>query len=97
MIIQFSPQRRSDSLSIQKIGDVLTINGEAFDFSALPDGATIPAGEIPCPFIEGAVDRVGGQLRIILVLPCAADAPQTRRFPAPIIDPADGPITLPGD
>lgn len=97
MIISFSPQRRADSLVVSKAGDVLTINGEAFDFSALPDGATIPAGEVPCSFVGGVVERIDGQLRLTLVLPCAADAPQARRFPAPLTDPADGPIALPGE
>lgn len=97
MNIHFFPQRRADGLVVSKAGDVLTINGAAFDFSGLPDGATIPAGKVPCPYIVGPVERIGGQLRITFALPCAADASEARLFPAPIIDPADGPITLPGE
>jgi len=55
MIINLSPQRRDDAISVVKSADILTINGEVFDFTALPDGATIPAGEVPCPWIVGPV------------------------------------------
>ncbi|MGZ2475908.1 hypothetical protein ACVI1N_004199 [Sinorhizobium medicae] len=38
MKIDLSPQRRDDLLTVTKAGDVFTVNGMAFDFSALPDG-----------------------------------------------------------
>src|SRR4051812_22159334 len=43
MRISFSPQRRDHVLIVSKNGDVLTINDETFDFSALPNGATLLA------------------------------------------------------
>lgn len=83
--------------TVIKAGDVLTINGEAFDFSALPDGGEIPADIVPCPSISGPVRRIGGKLHIALRLPCRVSDPHERRFPADIVDPADGPIAFPGD
>lgn len=96
MRISFSPQRRGDTLAVSKAGDVLTINGVAYDFSGLPDGGTIPAGLVPCPFVTGPVERVDGDLRLTLILPHGANPSAAVSHPAPIIDPADGPITLPG-
>lgn len=97
MKIILSPQRRDDALDVSKVGDVLTINGAAFDFSALPDGATIPAGEVPCDWIAGPIERVAGELHLTLILPHGPSPSQAVAFPAPIIDPPDGVILLPAD
>jgi hypothetical protein len=97
MNINLTPQRRDDTLKVTKSGDVLTINGEAFDFSGLPDGATIPAGEIPCEWISGAVERVDGLIHLTLIVPHGANPSQSVAFPEPIANPPDGEITLPAD
>lgn len=96
MIISLSPQRRDDALSLSKIGDILTINGESFDFSSLPDGATIPAGAVPCEWISGQIDRVDGTVRMTIILPHGQNPSSDVLFPAPILNPPDGEIILPG-
>ncbi len=96
MIIHLAPQRHDGELRLSKSGDILTVNDDSFDFSGLPDGATIPAGEVPCEWLVGPVHRVAGKLHLTVLLPCGATAPAARRFPASITDPADGPIALPG-
>ncbi len=53
MRIKLSPMRHDGVLSATKSGDILTINGQGFNFSSLPDGATIPAGVVPCDWIAG--------------------------------------------
>lgn len=95
MIINLSPQRSDETLSVIKSGDVLTINGEAFDFSPLPDGAELPATAVASAFVIGTVRRVDGDLEITLKLPHGANPPAHIAFPDPIIDPPDGPISLP--
>jgi hypothetical protein len=97
MIISLSPQRRNDTLTVTKSGDVLTINGEDFDFTDLPDGETIPAGVVPCEFITGPVMRIDGDLHLTVILPHSANPPSSVTHPDPIIDPDDGPIPLPTD
>lgn len=97
MRISFSPQRRDDTISVSKSGDVLTINGEAFDFSTLPDGATIPAGEVPCDWITGPVERIDGEIHLTLILPHGPSPSEAVAFPEPITVTADGPIDLPHD
>jgi hypothetical protein len=97
MKISLSPQRRDDALEVVKAGDTLTFNGASFDFSALPDGAAIPAGDVPCEWIAGPVERIAGELHLTLILPHGATPSQSVAYPAPIIDPADGPISLPAD
>lgn len=96
MKITLSPQRRDDALTVSKVGDVLTINGEAFDFSNLPDGGTLPAGTVPCDWIAGDVDRIDGELQLTLILPLGPP-PWSADVSAPtsITVTADGPITLP--
>lgn len=97
MQISLSPQARNDTLTLTRSGDILTINGEDFDFSTLPDGATIPAGDVPCEWIVGPVDRIDGGIHLTLILPHGPNPPQAVAFPVQIVDPPDGPIALPTD
>ena len=98
MRIEFRPIIMDFALAVTKAGDLLTINGESFDFSALPAGGMVPAGEVPCDFIVGPVERDEDDgLSVTLLLPCRYDAPPARLNPSPIISPPDGPITLPGE
>ncbi|WP_069942549.1 tail fiber assembly protein [Pseudomonas putida] len=95
MIIKLSPVRSDSELTVFKQGDSLTVNGLTVDLSQLPDGATIPADAIGCEWIINQVDRINGQLTVSLSLPHGPDAPEAARFPADIIDPADGKVALP--
>lgn len=95
MRISFSPQRRDETVTVVKTGDILTINGDAFDFSDLPDGATIPAGAVPCEFIAGPVERIEGELHLMLLLPHGPSPEPWQAFPEPVIDPPDGSLDLP--
>lgn len=95
MRINLVPQRRGDEISIIKSGDVLTINGAAFDFSVIPDGATLPAEAVDCEFIAGAVERIAGVLHLTIILPVGASPSAAAAFPAPIINPIDGLLELP--
>jgi len=95
MKIDLSPQRREDRLTVNKHGDVLTINGAEYDFTDLPDGGTLPADAVDCEYIIGSVNRVNGELELILLLPHGPNASEAARFPQPIINPADGKVELP--
>jgi len=96
MQLTFSPMRREEQLTLSRVGDVLTINGEAFDFSGVPAGATLPRDAIACDWIAGDVERDGtGALTVPLILPHGANAPEETRFPIPITVTADGAIALP--
>lgn len=97
MHITLSPMRSDDTLTVIKAGDTLTINGAAFDFSSLPDGATIPMGEIPCEWIFGAVERVSGRLHFTLILPHGANPSEAVAFPTALDNPPDGTLSLPFD
>lgn len=96
MIIKLSPVRSDLSLSVTKTGDRLEINGVSLDFSRLADGSTLPAEAVSSSFIVAPVERVNGELIITLMLPHAADAPESARFPIDIHGPADGRVPLPG-
>lgn len=95
MKLELSPQRRDDTLQVSVAGDVLTINGTAYDLARLPEGATLPRSAIDCEWIAGDVERVGGVLHVPLLLPIPADADDAARFPQPITVLADGPVALP--
>lgn len=95
MHITLSPQRRDDNLTAARQGDVLTINGEAFDFTSLNEGDLIP--EVPCEWVVGPVERINGEIHLTLVLPHGPNPSQAVAFPDPITATQDGPIDLPRD
>lgn len=95
MHITLSPQRRDEKLFISKSGDTLTINGATYDFSVIPEGATLPASATDCPFLAGNIERIGGVLHLLLLLPTGPNASPAANFPTPIINPADGVLELP--
>jgi hypothetical protein len=97
MKISLSPQRRDDSLVVIKDGEKLRINGELFSFVSLPDGGTIPAGEIPCEWIAGPVERVNGEINLTLVLPHGPNPSQAVAYPDILVDPPDGALAIPFD
>lgn len=95
MQIKLNPQRRDDTLTVAKYGDAVIVNGEPFDFSALPDGATLPAEAIASEFFSGPVERIGGEIHVTLTLPHGANPSHAVAFPDPITVTADGPVELP--
>lgn len=96
MKITLSPARMNTELTVSKSGDTLTINGETFDFSGIPSGATLPKEAIACDWIAGSVERDGaGVLTVPLILPHGPLAPEEARFPQPLEDVPDGPVSLP--
>lgn len=95
MKINLSPQRRDDTLVVNKQGEVFNINGKVYDFSPLPDGATLPKSAVGCDLLASDVTRIDGELEFALLLPHGANASEAARFPQPIINPADGELELP--
>jgi hypothetical protein len=94
MHISFSPVRSDDRLNLSVEGDTLTINGEAFDFSGLPDGATLPQTAVSCDWLASDVERIDGDIHLTLILPHGARAPAETLFPDPVSVP-EGPVPLP--
>lgn len=98
MRISFSPQRRDDVLMLERTApDRLRINGELYNFGPLADGDTVPAGEIPCEWIVGPVERVDGEIHLTVILPHGPNPSQEVAFPEPINVTEDGPVMLPFD
>lgn len=97
MKIKLSPMRRDDTITLEKQGDTLIVNGESFDFSQLGDGETLPREAIESEWFAGDVSRIDGELELTITLPHGADASEAERFPVPITVTTDGPIALPGD
>jgi hypothetical protein len=95
MHIKLSPQRRDDSLTVSKQGDTLTINGTAYEFTGVSEGATLPASATGCEYIASDIERISGVLRLTLLLPHGQNPSQAVCFPEPLINPADGPLELP--
>jgi hypothetical protein len=97
MIIKLSPLRLDETLEASVVGDVITLNGQAFDFTQLPEGATLPADAIDSEHFVGPVERINGELHLTLRLPHGANPSQAVAFPAPITVTINGPVALPFD
>jgi hypothetical protein len=95
MKIILSPQRRDDTLTVTKQGDTLTINGISYDFTSIPEGATLPKEAVDCQWLASDVERINGVLTLTLLIPNTANASEAARFPQPLINPADGVLELP--
>ena len=95
MIIKLQPQRSDASLKVSKRSDVLTINGERYDFRGLPEGAVLPSSAVECDFVVGDVTRLNGDLIVTLLLPCGPEASDAANFPFDIVSPPDGNVSLP--
>lgn len=95
MNINLSPQRRDDTLTVFKVGNVLSINGESFDFSRMVEGDTLPRAAIASAWFAGDVSMVGGELQLTLLLPIPANYSQEQAFPVPLTNVGDGQVVLP--
>lgn len=84
MLIHLSPQVREGDLEMSVDGDVLTVNGEAYDFSFIGEGDTLPQDAVECAFLVSDVTRSDGDIVLTLLLPVAADSDEEARFPKPI-------------
>jgi hypothetical protein len=93
--INLSPIRMDGTLALSAAGNVLTINGEDLDLSALEDGDVLPFGAVDHPMIAGDITKEGGQITVTVLLPHGWPAPEDARFADPISVTEDGPIALP--
>jgi hypothetical protein len=95
MKIILSPQRRDEALTVYKQGDVLTVNGEEFDFSTMVEGDMLPAEAISSIWFVDKVERVEGELVITLLLPIPHNYSPEQAFPAPLLNVPDGEVMFP--
>lgn len=94
MKLSFTPTRTNTQYELSVSGDVLTIDGETFDFGPLPDGATLPQSDVACPWLASDVERIDGEICLTLMLPHGANAPEETRFPETVIV-TEGAVVLP--
>jgi hypothetical protein len=97
MKITFHPMRSEARLKLERQGDVLRVNDKAYDFSAVPEGASLPHTAVKGSWLADDVTRENGVLHLAVILPISKNASKKCRFPAPIKLSKDGPVTLPTD
>jgi hypothetical protein len=95
MIIKLTSVRNDESLAVVVAGDVLTVNGQAFDFSQVGQGDTLPRQAIKSPWFDADVERVDGQLVVTLLLPIPANYSPEQAFPVPLLNVPDGAVQFP--
>jgi hypothetical protein len=95
MRIKLTPSRRDDSLVVVRSGNILMVNGEAFDFSPMGDGDTLPRSAIQSEWFPGDVDKVDGELTLTLLLPIPPNYSPEQAFPVDLLSVVDGPLIFP--
>lgn len=95
MLIKFSPRRQDTTVTLEKYGDVLVINGERFDFSFMGEGDTLPASAITSEWFVGEVDKHNGNIVLTLILPLPSNYSPEQAFPVDLVDVPDGIVELP--
>jgi hypothetical protein len=95
MHIILTPIRADATLSLHRVGDTISINGQSFDLSRLPDGAVLPRTAVDCPWLASDIMRTAGVLRLGLCLPHGAD-PDASAMVAGEILAGPGRVDLPG-
>ncbi|MNN65905.1 hypothetical protein D3C81_1814490 [compost metagenome] len=95
MKIKLYPVSREETLALHKSGDTLTVNGQAFDFSRVAEGDTLPATAIASKWFVGVVERVAGDLEMTVILPIQSNYSPEQAFPADLVGIPDGPVFLP--
>lgn len=99
--ISFSPLRMDTVLIASCAGDILTLDGVAYDFGPLAEGARLPRAAVACDWLASDVERIGGVIHLTLLLPHgpipwpAPPEAQVVTHPAPLMVSEDGPIPLP--
>ncbi|WP_052731799.1 hypothetical protein [Devosia geojensis] len=98
MRIMLSPQRSDAQLVVGKSGDVLTINGDVLDLSALAAGDSITGASDLHPFLLRDIDRsIDGEIELTLRLPHGPTPEPYMAFPDTLEAVPDGPVDLPWD
>ena len=98
MIVNMSPVRCDEPLpDVIYSKDSLTINGQAFDFGPLPEGAILPAAAVESHWIVGRVERIDGEIHLTLILPHGPNPSNAVAFPEPIRVTKAGVVKLPFD
>lgn len=96
--INLSPVRSDSAVPVLSVnGSVVTVASQDFDFGFLSPGDTLPKSAIMSEHFSGSVYRIGDTIELTLRLPHGPNAPESVRFPQPILVEQDGPITLHGD
>jgi hypothetical protein len=96
MLIKLWPCFSDDRIEVSVAGEVVTVNGAAFDLSPLEVGASISSAAFGVTYFLGYITRdSAGELTFTLQFPQDAEASEDARFPLPISVTEDGPVMLP--
>jgi hypothetical protein len=95
MILTLSPIRSDATLTLERCGDILIVNGQSFDFGPLEEGDRLPFDAVEGDWLVSDVVRKDGRLSLSVALPHSAEAPHALRFPEKLLLDADGPVRLP--
>lgn len=97
MNIRVFGQRFEDgvSLSVQKIGKVLVVNGEHFDLSPMLEGSTLPVLAINSDWFIGDVSCEAGVISVQLRYPIPFNFSPEQATPQDLVNVPDGNVVFP--
>jgi len=97
MNIRVFGQRFEDgvSLTVQKQGRVLFVNGEQFDFSPMLEGSTLPVRAIDSDWFIGDVSCETGVISVQLRYPIPSNFSPEQATPQDLLNVPDGEVMFP--
>jgi len=95
MKIVLAPTRTDNTMVLFKTGEVLTVNGEDFDFSRIGEGDSLPSSAITSNWFLGDQTRIDGELVLTMFLPNPWNYSPEQAYPVPLTNVPDGLVVLP--
>lgn len=97
MILTLIPQWGRPEGVIAVAGDVLTVNGTAYDLSPIPEGGEAEVALAPGQehVLIGAIRRIGGVIHATLITHLGPDAAGDQPGAPWVVEAEDGVVTVP--
>ncbi|UHH33317.1 hypothetical protein LUW10_06055 [Pseudomonas veronii] len=76
------PGQSNEPLSVSVEYDVMTLCGQVFDLSVVPEGFRLHASATGCDHFVDFIECINGTLSLTLKLPVSWDSPESLRNPA---------------
>lgn len=92
---ELSPVDGFPEYTLKVKGFIVYIDGEAYDFTPLPDGGRLPIGSVSNDAICGVVRREGDVLTVPIIYPFTAAPNMGFVDPKPITVRSNGPVKFP--
>jgi len=95
MKIKFTPSRMNYQAQGFVDGDIISINGEVLDFSALGEGDILPCEAVGNDMVASEITRINGVIHLSVISPHGVHVPHESKYPSGDFVDVEGVIPFP--